>query len=87
MARITPTSDLGSWRIPSPRAIVPAEMWFGQQVPDGVTAISIMRDYSNDQIMVRWRTRHDISDEIHEMPFEQTDEGVMAALVAMKLTC
>ena len=87
MARITPTSDVGNWRRPSPRSIVPAEMWFGQQVPDGVTAISMMHDYINDQLMVRWRTRHHISDEIHEMPFEQTDEGVTAALVAMKLTC
>jgi hypothetical protein len=60
-------------------------MWFGQQVPDGVTAISMMHDYINDQLMVRWRT--DSNGEIHEMPFEQTDKGVMAALVAMKLTC
>lgn len=87
MALTTQTSDLGNWRRPSPRSIVPAEMWFGQQVPDGVTAISMMRYYISDQLMVRWRTRHDISDEIYEMPFEQTDEGVMAALVVMKLTC
>jgi hypothetical protein len=60
-------------------------MWFGQQVPDGVTAISMMRDYINDQLMVRWRVKDDPI--IHEMPFEQTDEGVTAALVAMKLTC
>jgi len=80
------SKDAGYWRRPSPRSIVPAEMWFGQQVPDGVTAISMMRDYINDQLMVRWRVNgeHVV---IHEMPFEQTDEGVMAALVAMKLTC
>jgi hypothetical protein len=60
-------------------------MWFGQQVPDGVTAISMMRGYIDDQLMVRWRIKGD--QDIHEMPFEQTDEGVMAALVAMKLTC
>lgn len=60
-------------------------MWFGRAVPDGVTAISMMRDYINDQLMVRWRIKGD--PEIHEMPFKQTDEGVTAALAAMKLTC
>jgi len=44
-----------------------------------------MRSYIDDQLLVRWRVK--IDDTIHEMPFEQTDEGVMAALVAMKLTC
>jgi len=60
-------------------------MWFGRRVPDGVSAISMMRDYLSDQLMVRWRVKGD--PDIHEMPFEQTDEGVTAALAAMKLTC
>jgi hypothetical protein len=60
-------------------------MWFGQKVPDGVTAISMMRCVNTYETMVRWRVKGD--PDIHEMPFEQTDEGVMAALVAMKLTC
>ena len=86
MAVTTLTSEqLGSWRKPSPRSIVPAEMWFGRRVPDGVTAISMMRIYLTDQLMVRWRIKGD--PEIYEMPFEQTDEGVTAALAAMKLTC
>ena len=59
--------------------------WFGQKVPEGIIAISMMRDYLNDQLMVRWRVKGD--PEIHEMPFNQSDEGVMAALAAMKLTC
>jgi hypothetical protein len=62
-------------------------MWFGCHVPEGITAITLVRSYIDDQLLVRWRTRHNVSDEIHEMPFEQTDEGVMAALAAMKLTC
>jgi hypothetical protein len=61
------------------------QMWFGQRVPDGVTAISIMRCVNTYDTMVRWRVKDD--PDIHEMPFEQTDEGVTAALVAMKLTC
>ena len=81
------SEDVGNWSRPHPMTRAMPTMWFGRHVPDGVTAISMMRDYINDQLMVRWRTRHDISDEIHEMPFEQTDEGVTAALVAMKLTC
>ena len=60
-------------------------MWFGRRVPDGVTAVTLMSDYLNDQLMVRWRVKGD--PDIHEMPFNQSDEGVMAALAAMKLTC
>ena len=86
MAVTTLTSEeRGEWRRPSPRAIVPAEMWFGRRVPEGVTAITMMRDCINDQLMVRWRIKGD--PDIHEMPFNQSDEGVMAALAAMKLTC
>lgn len=86
MAVTTPISERGGeWRRPAPRSIVPPEMWFGRRVPDGVSAISMMRDYLSDQLMVRWRVKGD--PDIHEMPFEQTDEGVTAALAAMKLTC
>jgi hypothetical protein len=45
----------------------------------------MMRDCLKDQLMVRWRVKGD--PDIHEMPFETTDEGVTAALIAMKLTC
>lgn len=86
MAVTTPISERGGeWRRPAPRSIVPPEMWFGRIVPDGVSAISMMRDYLSDQLMVRWRVKGD--PDIHEMPFNQSDEGVMAALAAMKLTC
>ena len=87
MALTTRTSDIGNWSRPHPMTRAMPQMWFGRHVPEGVTAITLIRSYMDDQLLVRWRTRHDISDEIHEMPFEQTDEGVMAALVAMKLTC
>jgi hypothetical protein len=59
--------------------------WFGQDVPENVTNIAIMRDPYTDQLLVRWRVKGE--EQIHEMPFNQSDEGVMAALVAMKLTC
>lgn len=86
MARTTQISEqYGEWRRPAPLSIVPPEMWFGRRVPDGVMAVSMMRDYINDRLMVRWRVTGD--PEIHEMPFETTDEGVTAALAAMKLTC
>ena len=85
MAVTTLTSNLGKWNRPSPRAVVPAEMWFGRRVPDDVTAITTIFDHLNDQLLVRWRIKGD--PEIYEMPFTQTDEGVMAALAAMKLTC
>jgi hypothetical protein len=87
VALTTLTSDIGNWSRPHPMTRARPQMWFGCHVPEGITAITVMRSYIDDQLLVRWRTRHDISDEIHEMPFEQTDEGVMAAIVAMKLTC
>jgi hypothetical protein len=59
--------------------------WFGLEVPEGVINISLMRSYIDDQLLVRWRVKGD--DDIHEMPFTQSDEGVLAALAAMKLTC
>ena len=61
------------------------QMWFGQTVPDKVTAITVMHNLIDYKVYVRWRVKGD--PEIHEMPFEQTDEGVIAALAAMKLTC
>lgn len=61
------------------------QMWFGRSVPNGVTSITLMRSFLDDQLLVRWRVMGD--PDIHEMPFNQTDEGVMAALAAMKLTC
>ena len=88
MALTTQTSeDVGNWSKPHPHTRARQHMWFGHQVPEGITAITLMRSFIDDQLMVRWRTSQAISDEIHEMPFEQTDEGVQAALVAMKLTC
>lgn len=59
--------------------------WFGLDVPEGVTNIAIMRSYETDEVLVRWRIKGDST--IHEMPFNQSDEGVLAALAAMKLTC
>jgi hypothetical protein len=50
-----------------------------------VTTAQLLMDHLQDQLLVRWRIKGD--PDIHEMPFEQTDEGVMAALAAMKLTC
>ena len=85
MAVTTQTSDTGNWSRPHPMTRAMPQMWFGRHVPEGVTAITVMRSYIDDQLLVRWRVKAD--ETIHEMPFEQTDEGVMAALAAMKLTC
>ncbi len=79
------SEDVGNWSKPHPHTRAMQHMWFGRHVPEGVTAITLMRSFIDDQLMVRWRIKGD--PDIHEMPFEQTDEGVMAALAAMKLTC
>lgn len=60
-------------------------MFFGRRMPDRVLTAQLFRDYLNDQLEVKWRVRGDPV--VHSMPFETTDEGVMAALTAMKLTC
>lgn len=86
MAVTTPISEArGDWVRPASWSRAMPQMWFGRMVPDGITAITMMRSFIDDQLMVRWRVKGDPV--IHEMPFETTDEGVMAALAAMKLTC
>ena len=62
-----------------------SKFFFGRELPSGVTTAQLLMDHLQDQLLVRWRIKGD--PDIHEMPFEQTDEGVMAALAAMKLTC
>jgi len=82
VALTTQTSD---WRTHPIRDGKAYKLFYGRQAPQGVTAISMMRDHLTDQVMVRWRVKGDPV--IHEMPFNQTDEEVMAVLAAMKLTC
>lgn len=60
-------------------------LFFGQELPSGVLHAEMYRDNLQDQVLVRWRVVND--PDIHEMPFEQSDEGVLAVLTAMKLTC
>ena len=60
-------------------------MFFGQKIPDGIANIQLMQTHHNFyDLELRWITK---TAEEHAMPFEQTDKGVTAALVAMKLTC
>ncbi len=62
-----------------------SRMFFGQKIPDGVAHIQLMRTHHTFyDVELRWITKNA---EEHAMPFEQTDEGIIAALVAMKLTC
>jgi hypothetical protein len=82
VAHTTPTSE---WRTHPIRDGKAYKLFFGRRVPEGVTAVNTIFDHNNDQLLVRWRIKGD--PDIHEMPFTQTDEGVMAALTAMKLTC
>jgi hypothetical protein len=85
VAVITLTSDTGNWSTPHPMTKADPEKWFGLDVPKGVTNITVMRSFEYDELIVRWRVVGDRT--IHEMPFTITDEGVLAALAAMKLTC
>lgn len=59
-------------------------MFFGFELPAGVAYAEMWFDNMQYQQLVRWVNTNG---ERHEMPFEQTDEGVMAVLTAMKLTC
>ena len=60
-------------------------MFFGRKLPDEIVDVRLMRTHHNFyDVELRWMTRNA---EEHAMPFEQTDEGVNAAFIAMKLTC
>jgi len=75
VARTTPISE-GVW--------VDGFKFFGVDLPKGVVRCELLHDLMWDVVNVHWVTQDGSK---HSMPFEQTDEGVMAALVAMKLTC
>ena len=77
MAVITQINE-GTWGTKS-------RMFFGQKIPNGIAHIQLMRTHHNFyDLELRWITK---TAEEHAMPFEHSDEGVNAALVAMKLTC
>lgn len=62
-----------------------SRLFFGRKLPDGVVHVELM--HTADSLYeqeVRWIT---IDGEKHAMPFETSDEGLLAALAAMKLTC
>lgn len=82
MALTTQTSE---WRTAPVLDGKAYKLFYGRVVPKDVVAVELMRDALWGELHVRWRVKGDPV--IHEMPFEQTDEGVTAALVAMKLTC
>lgn len=82
MAHTTLTSEYRNHPVLGGKAY---KLFFGRKVPEGVVAVELMRDALWGELHVRWRVKGD--PDIHEMPFNQTDEGVMAALAAMKLTC
>lgn len=62
-----------------------SRLFFGRRLPEGVVHVELM--HTNDGLYeqeVRWIT---IDGEKHAMPFQHSDEGLLAALTAMKLTC
>ncbi len=75
MARITQINE-GIWK--------EGFRFFGAPLPQGIAHCQLRRDVIFDELNVEWITK---TGERHSMPFEQTDEGVKAALVAMQLTC
>ena len=81
MAHTTQTSEYRDHPVLDGRSY---KLFFGRGVPKDVVAVELMRD-TYDELLVRWRVKGDPV--IHEMPFNQSDEGVMAVLAAMKLTC
>lgn len=87
MARTTPTSNspFGPTVVTrmSPTGPPYKRMFFGREVPAGVRYAELYRDPYYDEVHIRWVCADNTK---HSMPFEQTDEGVMAVLVAMKLT-
>lgn len=77
MAVITQINDVaGRWTKPA--------MFFGKKVPCGITHIELVHTHHTFyEYELRWINKNA---EQHTMPFEQTDETINAAWVAMKLT-
>lgn len=59
-------------------------LFFGFELPKNVAYAEMWFDNLQQQQFVRWISMDGAK---HEMPFEQTDECVLAVLTAMKLTC
>jgi len=82
VALTTPISEQ-RWARPYITRDMPAK-WFGHDVPAHITVIELRRNLY-DELEAHWRVKGTF--DVHTMPFNQTDEGVMAVLAAMKLTC
>lgn len=65
---------------------VPGFEFFGVPLPTGIARCELRCKYKRgrDFAKLHWITKYG---EKHSMPFEQTHEGITAALVAMKLSC
>lgn len=75
MALTTPISSVSCVR---PRAM------YGKDIPEGVLHAEIVDDHLRAERVLRWITS---DGQKHSIPFEATNEGITAAIVAMKLTC
>lgn len=62
-----------------------SRLFFGKRLPEGIVHVELMHVYDGlYEQEVRWIT---LDGDKHEMPFEHSDKGVIAAITAMKLTC
>lgn len=62
-----------------------SRVFFGRNLPPGVVHVEMLHKHDGlYDVEIRWITS---DGEKHVMPFEHTDDGVNAAMVAMKLTC
>ena len=78
MAHITQINE-GIWSRNGSR------LFFGRRLPEGIAHVELMHVYDGlYEQEVRWIT---LDGDKHEMPFEHSDKGVIAAITAMKLTC
>lgn len=61
-------------------------MFYGRPVPDNIADITVFK--LEHGFHIRWvaKERNSHSVTTHSMPLEQTNEGITAAIVAMKLS-
>ena len=73
--------------VPDPVRVVDTKTYtfYGFPVPKNVTAIESQRRVDDDMLVVRWRVKDDPNIHSIELPVV-TDETVMAALAAMRLS-
>jgi hypothetical protein len=60
------------------------KLFYGRLLPENVELVMTARSVDTSKTLIRWSNKGDPTH--HVMEFEETDEGVVAALAAMRMS-